>query len=51
MSVVRFSCHRFEGGEVAASFLFDGHAEHGQDAPGSFDDSNADSGAGGDPLA
>ncbi len=49
--VVRFCGRRFEGGEVTASFLFDGHAEGAQDAPGSFDDSNADSGAVGDGLA
>lgn len=40
-----------EGGEVTASLLFDGHAEGAQDSSGSFDDSNADSGAAGDPLA
>ncbi len=51
MPVVRFCGRRFEGGEVTASFLFDGHAEGAQDAPGSFDDSNADSGAVGDGLA
>ncbi|WP_175393682.1 hypothetical protein [Rhodococcus globerulus] len=48
--MVRFGSHRFDIGEIATSFLFDGHAEDDQDAPGSFDDGTADYGAFGDGL-
>lgn len=51
MPVVRFGGHRFEFREVAAALLFGGHAEGAQDAPGSFDDGDADAGAVGDSLS